>query len=303
MTAQGGPDNDEAGGADKPAKRLTAWLTIAGSAVALVPALISGRPASPILIILLALLAGPAWLLRRRLRRWHGRPEAQERIVLISTLVLYGIAAIVMIVPASRDAVVHGVIGLPDDRAEIVDVGPVALASAGPVPIPGGVGSPHRPLFRSIRATIENRSTAPKPVIAIAFSLAALDHRACMSLREYRYTIDGSVTVSTDASRHIDGIAVPEGTSGGAPQQALSPAKGTVNGVTCDTMRVNLTMTHIEMSLAPNATTNLIITLSDYLVASLGDRRSLSIVDDSVAMTLTMADGSKLSRKAAPDKE
>ncbi|MEV8504135.1 hypothetical protein AB0368_04785 [Actinoplanes sp. NPDC051475] len=272
-------DIDKADGTSAPARKAGLWLTIAAGAVGLGSTLLAGRPVSTTMIAVVLVLAGPAWLLRRNLKKLAGEPRARKMAAwAATTVVAIGVTATAA-VPTARSLVVHDLLGWPDNATEIaavvavnieprVDPSPSTRGSQlGIAPRGSASFAPAQPIllnkFRSVLSTVDNQSDRRQVVRTIEVSFKAFEDEITYLSEgpEYDYIIEGQqVGIATETTRRFEGAAHEDISSDSAGKSRAWPVRGEIHGSLGSGATINLTLS-TAVHLEPRSLTTIELTI------------------------------------------
>jgi len=267
------PPDTEAGGRRKS---VAEWIAIAVAAIALINALFAGRPASAVAVTTLLVGAGPAWLLRNRLRR-ISTGRRRDRLIRSSALLLALIVGLGLVIPASRDVMIHKVLGFPGPSVEIDQLTPVAA---------GGNNATRN--MSSLFAVVRSSSKKPGLITHIDVNFYRYGV-ACENADQYvTYNVDVQADAVVNGATPLTGFAQQEivGSESAMPLLRL-PARVWVEGSRCHGWQVHVSMV-TSLPIPAGTSAHIMIVIADDVFDGVQE----SIDQKGPAIKLTLADGS-----------
>jgi hypothetical protein len=251
---------------------------------AAVPAVLAGRPLSTTAIALIIVTVGPMWLLIRHRGRRVMPQRKKQAAVWAYTLAVDLTAAVLLLVPTTRDSIVHGLLGWPDHSVKIRTV-----VAADPAPGTGTIP------FRSVRALIENPADQEKVVNTIHVRIYGVADGQCSDL-ETKYTVEVlNVRSRGFQPGPLKGVAV-------AKSSTATPAEVLVEGPRCMTPARLTAKLSVSLILAPKAITTVEVTFGDSILTIIRQPEANGWFDNadpySAVMAVTLSDGETIRRDA-----
>jgi len=271
----------------EPASRRTAvteWLAIGAAAVALVPALVAGRPTSTTEVAAALLLAGPAWLVRTRVRGISA--PRRDRMIRTGSLALAVAAAVTLAVPAARAVLLHDVLGYPQRSFDIEQLAPASTGSG-----PGMYEA-----LNGVLAVFHNGMAESRLVTSITVTFNTYGNDCYTTGNFVTYTFRVPAGARVDGHQPVVGTVAQQAAMADEADLPLNlPATLRLAGNDCEEgMQVTVTMT-ASLRLPAGAD-------CDVLVKVASDDREFvigRIRPGSIRMTLRLEDGSRVTSNAA----